>query len=61
MRRFLEIFKPDLVYQIVPLEDVAGPTGEDPNIQALVVSKETLSGADASQYWRLCLFATCET
>jgi len=47
VRQFLEIFKPDLVYQIVPLEDVAGPTGEDPNIQALVVSKETLSGADA--------------
>ena len=25
-----------------------GPTGYDPNVQALVVSKETLSGADSS-------------
>jgi pantetheine-phosphate adenylyltransferase len=47
-RRFLETFKPGLVYDLVPLIDVAGPTGWDPNVQALVVSKETLGGAAAS-------------
>ena len=50
VRRFLETFKPGLQYHLVPLDDVAGPTGVDPNIQALVVSKETINGADASQF-----------
>ncbi|KAF7778526.1 hypothetical protein Agabi119p4_2871 [Agaricus bisporus var. burnettii] len=45
VRAFLEFFKPNLVYDIVPINDVYGPTGWDPNIQALVVSKETLNGA----------------
>ncbi|KAG9318548.1 hypothetical protein JVU11DRAFT_639 [Chiua virens] len=44
-RAFLTLFRPDLEYQLVVLEDVCGPTGVDPDIQALVVSKETLSGA----------------
>lgn len=48
-RRFLELFKPGLVYDLVPITDVAGPTGWDPNVQALVVSKETLNGAAASK------------
>ena len=47
VRRFLEMFKPGLVYDIVPLHDVCGPTAEDPNIQALVVSMETASGGKA--------------
>jgi pantetheine-phosphate adenylyltransferase len=47
-RQFLELFKPGLEYYIVPITDVAGPTGWDPNVQALVVSKETLNGAAAS-------------
>lgn len=46
----MEFFKPGLVYDIVPIQDVYGPTAVDPNIQALVVSKETLSGASASRY-----------
>lgn len=29
-----------------PLQDLYGPTATDPNIQALIVSRETLSGAD---------------
>ncbi|KAF7305048.1 CTP-transf-like domain-containing protein [Mycena kentingensis (nom. inval.)] len=45
VRTFLTAFKPGLVYDIVPINDVYGPTGWDPNIQALVVSKETASGA----------------
>jgi len=48
VRRFLTLFKPDIVPDIVPIHDVYGPTAWDPDIQALVVSKETLSGADAS-------------
>jgi pantetheine-phosphate adenylyltransferase len=38
-----------LIYDVVPIIDVYGPTGWDPNIQALVVSKETLSGAASSE------------
>lgn len=48
MRAFLTAFRPALVYDIVPINDVYGPTGWDPNIQGLVVSKETASGAAAS-------------
>lgn len=33
---------------VVAIVDVAGPTGWDADIQALVVSRETRSGADAS-------------
>ncbi len=47
-REFLELFKPGLEYYVVPITDVAGPTGWDPNVQAIVVSKETLNGAAAS-------------
>jgi len=47
VRRFMELFKPSLVYDIVPINDVYGPTATDPNIQALVVSKETASGGKA--------------
>ncbi|KAL4254050.1 hypothetical protein ABKN59_002486 [Abortiporus biennis] len=45
VRTFLTSFKPSLQYQIVPINDVYGPTAWDPNIQALVVSRETLPGA----------------
>ena len=47
-RAFLQLFRQDLEYDLVAIADVYGPTGCDPNIQALVVSKETLSGAAAS-------------
>ena len=50
VRKFLETFKPNFEYDIVTISDVYGPTGWDPNIQALVVSKETLSGAAASTF-----------
>lgn len=46
-RSFLQLFRPDLEYELAALTDVYGPTGWDPDIQALVVSKETLSGAAA--------------
>ncbi|KAI0362418.1 Nucleotidylyl transferase [Trametes cingulata] len=46
-RAFLELFRPGIVHDIVPINDVYGPTGWDPNVQALVVSKETLPGASS--------------
>ncbi|KAK1223947.1 hypothetical protein PQX77_013168 [Marasmius sp. AFHP31] len=47
VRRFLKRFAPHLeVYDIVPIEDVYGPTAWDTEVEALVVSKETLRGAD---------------
>ncbi|KAH9945877.1 Nucleotidylyl transferase [Epithele typhae] len=44
-RAFCTLFKPALAYDVVPIVDVYGPTGWDPNVQGLVVSKETLPGA----------------
>jgi len=52
VRLFLEIFKPSLVCDIVPIHDVYGPTATDTNIQALVVSKETASGGKAVDKFR---------
>lgn len=49
VHQFLELFKPSLVYDIVPIHDVYGPTATDPNIQALVVSTETASGGKAGK------------
>lgn len=49
VRTFLKIYKPTLEYEIVPIQDVFGPTAWDANIQALVVSKETQSGAETSE------------
>lgn len=46
-RSFLQLFRPDLEYELVAIRDVYGPTGWDPNIQALVVSVETLPGAES--------------
>ena len=50
VRSFLNSFKPSLEYDIVPIQDVYGPTAVDPDIQGLVVSKETLSGSAASLF-----------
>ena len=49
VRDFLHLFKPSLICDAVAISDVYGPTAVDPNIQALVVSKETRSGAAASK------------
>ncbi|KAL6933907.1 hypothetical protein ACO0R3_001689 [Hanseniaspora guilliermondii] len=35
-----------LTIDILPIKDVCGPTGYEPNIQALIVSKETQAGGD---------------
>ncbi|KAJ4497896.1 hypothetical protein C8R41DRAFT_940149 [Lentinula lateritia] len=46
VREFLELFKPGLEYDIVTINDVYGPTGWDLDIQGLVVSRETINGAE---------------
>ncbi len=50
VRRFGQTFNPKLEYDVVPINDVYGPTAWDANIQALVLSHETQEGAAASQY-----------
>lgn len=47
VRSFVKMFKPSIECNAVPIQDVYGPTGWDPNIQALVVSRETLGGASS--------------
>lgn len=41
---FLNTFKPSLKIEIIPLKDVCGPTGTVPEIECLVVSRETVKG-----------------
>ena len=41
---FLHILKPQLSVDIIPLHDVCGPTGTVPEIECLVVSRETVKG-----------------
>lgn len=48
VRHFCKLFKPTIEYDVVSISDVYGPTGWDPNIQALVLSRETMDGASAS-------------
>jgi phosphopantetheine adenylyltransferase len=48
IRGFLDLVRPGLVLDLVSISDVAGPTGWDANIQALVVSRETAAGGAAS-------------
>lgn len=50
VREFLELFKRAVKYDIVPITDVYGPTASDSNIQVLIVSRETISGANASEF-----------
>jgi pantetheine-phosphate adenylyltransferase len=57
VRGFLELFKRGMEYDIVPIADIYGPTASDPNIQALIVSKETMSGANSSKLIQI----SCET
>jgi len=47
VQRFCRLFRPAVQCEVVSIVDVAGPTGWDAEIKALVVSKETIAGADA--------------
>ncbi|AGO12856.1 AaceriAGL356Cp [[Ashbya] aceris (nom. inval.)] len=42
---FLHRLKPELEIKIFALHDVCGPTGSEPDIEALIVSEETVAGA----------------
>ncbi|TIC00326.1 Nucleotidylyl transferase [Wallemia mellicola] len=44
---FLKRLRPDVEAYVFTLNDVYGPTGDDEDIDAIVVSRETLSGSDA--------------
>ncbi|GAA5833968.1 hypothetical protein JCM3766R1_002484 [Sporobolomyces carnicolor] len=46
VERFLQLVRPTVRHQVVPLQDVYGPTATDPDIEAIVVSEETRSGGD---------------
>jgi pantetheine-phosphate adenylyltransferase len=52
VREFLELFRPQIEHDVVPISDVYGPTSIDPDIQALVVSKETIAGGESSKWYR---------
>ncbi|GAA5842160.1 hypothetical protein JCM9279_002802 [Rhodotorula babjevae] len=47
VRRFVELVRPSVECDAVPLQDVYGPTANDPTIEALVVSDETRAGGDS--------------
>lgn len=47
VRAFLELFRPHIVHDVVPISDVYGPTATDADIQGLVVSKETMAGGQS--------------
>ncbi|KAG0210928.1 hypothetical protein BGX28_008765 [Mortierella sp. GBA30] len=47
VERFLRIFKRGLIYEVVPIHDIYGPTITDDKLQALMVSTETLKGGAA--------------
>ncbi|RIA88116.1 hypothetical protein C1645_775770 [Glomus cerebriforme] len=47
VHQFLESVRRGLIYEIVPIYDAYGPTITDAEIQAIVVSKETSSGANS--------------
>lgn len=44
--QFLYLLKPQLKVEIIPLHDVCGPTGTVPEIECLIVSRETVKGGD---------------
>ncbi|CAL9734789.1 phosphopantetheine adenylyltransferase [Monosporozyma servazzii] len=43
---FIRMLKPQLNVEIIPLHDVCGPTGTVPEIECLIVSRETVKGGD---------------
>ena len=49
LKAFLLDLDHTLVYEVVALKDVYGPTASDPEISALVVSRESAAGGQASK------------
>ncbi|KAH3898995.1 putative pantetheine-phosphate adenylyltransferase SCDLUD_004416 [Saccharomycodes ludwigii] len=46
VKNFLNLIKPGLKIELVRIKDVCGPTGTAPDIEALVVSRETVKGGE---------------
>lgn len=46
VRNFLQEVEPSLEYHIAPINDMFGPTKDDPTFQMIVVSSETVRGGD---------------
>lgn len=44
VREFLEDIDPSISYDIVPIDDIYGPTKDDPTFEMIVVSEETIRG-----------------
>jgi pantetheine-phosphate adenylyltransferase len=57
VRDFLQLFRPQIEHYVLPISDVYGPTATDPDIHALVVSKETMNGANASTYCKFLILS----
>lgn len=45
VKDFLEDVDPNISYNIFPLQDIYGPTKDDPNMDLIIVSEETVRGA----------------
>lgn len=52
MENFLHDVEPNIDYNIVPINDVYGPTKEDMSLQMIVVSMETIRGAEKINEYR---------
>lgn len=46
IKEFLEDIDSSITYEVVPINDMYGPTKEDPTLEMIVVSQETKRGGD---------------
>ncbi|EZA48353.1 hypothetical protein DMN91_008338 [Ooceraea biroi] len=53
VKEFLEDVDSSITYNVVPIEDMYGPTKEDPTLEMIVVSEETKRGGDKVNELRL--------
>lgn len=53
VKEFLEDIDSSITYNVVPINDMYGPTKEDPTLEMIVVSEETKRGGDKVNELRL--------
>lgn len=53
VKDFLEDVDPSIKYEVVPISDMYGPTKDDPNLDLIVVSEETVRGGEKVNEIRL--------
>lgn len=53
VKEFLEDIDPSITYDVIPINDLYGPTKEDPTFEMIVVSEETKRGGDKINELRL--------